>query len=181
LSIAQEELGSTQQALVEKIRQNEEKFLHLYLYSPYDYPPDYIVTESTISIVSEIQGGRDLFFSLGISKDFYNHFRRGVSTGNNFMLGVEYNPFATIWAPKVSVGGNAFILNYRLNVLYYISDLGNQLAFRPEVGFGLYRVQFSFGRNIFLQNEITGNINKWNASLYWFYNFLPRFSPEKNR
>jgi len=35
--------------------------------------------------------------------------------------------------------------------LYYITSEKNYPAFRPEIGFGLYRVQVSFGRNIFFE------------------------------
>ena len=159
---------------IDSIKSNEEKWLHWAHGSPYLYPPR--ITESTISIVPEIQGLRNLYLSLGISKDLYSFYRKGVTTGTNAMIGIEYSPSQEIIAPKLSFSQSLFGIGYRINALYYIEPEINRMSIRPEVGFGYFRLRLMVGRNIFFQEYEDSKINKWTGSIRYHYPILPKRS-----
>ena len=165
-------------ARIDSILANQEKWLHISFGSPYHFPDEYegkrLITESTISLVPEFQMGQKPYFSFSISKDLYSFARKGMWAGKNMSVGVEYNFQNKILAPKISYGGGALIFNYRLNALYYMTSEKKYPAFRPEIGVGLYRVQVSFGRNIFFKNMNLETINKWCISAYYYFPVLPR-------
>jgi hypothetical protein len=160
------------QMRIDSIKQNQEKWLHRRFGSPYEYPP--VVTESTISLVPEFQIGRNPYFNIGLSKDFFKYYRKGVVTSKSFEVGLEYNFKNKIIAPKVSFSQSILFFHYRLNALYYLTPEDNFIAFRPEIGFNTTRLRLSFGRNIFLEKPNLETINKWNISVYYYLPIFPK-------
>jgi hypothetical protein len=165
------------QETIDSIKNNEAKWLHRGHGSPYLFPPR--ITESTISIVPEVQGFNHLYFSLGISKDFYGFYRKGAISGNNILVGVEYSPFQKIIAPKLSFSQSFLGLSYRINALYYIESEMNRFSIRPEIGFGLFglkRLKLMFGRNIFFKKNEKNKVNTWTGAIYYHYPIFPKRS-----
>ncbi len=107
----------------------ESKWLYRVKGSPYEFPPS--VSESTLSIVPEIHLGKNLFFSIGFSKDKYNFYRKGIMTGKNWMVGIEYSPFNNIFVPKLSFSASAILFNFRISSLLYLTSEETKFAVRP--------------------------------------------------
>ena len=133
------------------------------------------LSERSIGLVPEIQGTKNLFLGLGLSRA---NFYYGEGGGNGFgtTLSVEYNPFCKIIAPKLNVWANGHIFflggNIGLNGIYYITQDKSNFVLRPEIGLGFIKVFLNYGYQLFLDNNIAG-LNKHTLTLSYYHTIYP--------
>jgi hypothetical protein len=132
-------------------------------------------TEKSIGLVPEIQGIKNAFVGLGVSRA---NFLYGEGGGNGYgtTVSLEYNPFAKIIAPKINIWATGFVFffggNVGLNGIYYMSNNKGNFVLRPEIGLGMMKIYLNYGYNLFLNKDISG-INKHTLTLSYYHTIYP--------
>jgi len=135
-------------------------------------------TEKSLGLVPEIQGIKNFYFGLGLSRA---NFTYGEWGGNGYgtTVSLEYNPFDKIIAPKLNLWATGYVLflggNIGLNGIYYIYNDKSNFVLRPEIGLGFIKVYLNYGYNLFLDDKISG-LNKHTLTLSYYHTIYPRKS-----
>ena len=137
------------------------------------YP--FLQTEKSIGLVPEIQGIRNFFFGLGLSRANFHNGRWGGG-GRGTTLSLEYNPFDNVIAPKLNIWATRYSIflngNIGLSGMYYISNDKHNFVLRPEIGIGYLKVFLNYGYNFFLDENIPG-LNKHTLTLSYYHTIYP--------
>lgn len=132
-------------------------------------------TENSFGIVPSVQGFKELYVGLGISKA---RFVVGEGGGSGFgtTLGVDYNPIDNVVAPKINLWATGFAFFFGGNVgisgYYYIKGSESNFVLRPEIGIGYLKVFINYGYNLFLRSNFN-DVGKHTFTLSYYRTFLP--------
>lgn len=137
--------------------------------------PKFAMMEKSIGIVPSIQGFNQLYVGLGLSRAHFT-LGEGGGTGNGVTLGVDYNPFDQIWAPKINLWTTGFAFffggNIGISAFYYLKKDQSNFVLRPEIGIGYLKVFFNYGYNFFLREDFT-DVSKHTWTLSYYHTLLP--------
>jgi hypothetical protein len=132
-------------------------------------------TEKSIGLVPEIQGMKNYFFGLGLSRANFIH-GEGGGSGYGTTLSIEFNPKSYIIAPKINIWTTGYFLifggNIGLNAIYYLSNGRQNFVLRPEIGLGFIKVYLNYGYNLFRDVSMPG-LNRHSLTLSYYHTIYP--------
>lgn len=133
-------------------------------------------SENSFGIMPSIQGFRNLYIGIGLSKGWFTS-GEGVATGTGITLGVDYNPFAGVVAPKVSIWANGVVFIFMGSVgltgSYYFQNEQRNFVLRPEIGIGCLKLFLHYGYGFFIRDDFE-RVNKHSVTLSYYHTIIPR-------
>jgi hypothetical protein len=133
-------------------------------------------TEKSIGIVPEINFLTNYSFALGLSRANFI-FGEGAASGYGINCGLSYSPTDKLSIPYASIwfSGNAFMFfgfYGGLKALYYTNGKNGNMTIRPEIGFGLVKLNIFYGYNLFLNSEIA-NVSRHSLTISYYQTIYP--------
>jgi hypothetical protein len=113
---------------------------------------------------------------IGISRANFVY-GEGSGRGSGVTVGALFIPEHNIYAPYISAwrSSNTFIIfgfYAGLRTLYYTDGKQGSLAFRPEIGFGMVKLNLHYGLQLYLTDELP-HLTRHSLTLSYYITTLP--------
>ncbi|MEZ4772017.1 MAG: hypothetical protein R3D00_02465 [Bacteroidia bacterium] len=133
-------------------------------------------TEKSVGIVPEVNFLSNFTVGVGVSRANFTY-GEGISTGYGVTGGFSYSPLDKLAIPYASAwfSGNVFLLfgfYGGIKTLYYTNGKSGNLALRPEVGFGMAKLNLFYGYNLFAKEGIE-NVSRHSLTLSYYHTIFP--------